>query len=124
MKTLNLAQDISSNILKKVPAYFPAFQLKNIIHFGMEKLSAQKLTIKSAGSYLFNAVAEGVKQNLFGPDVNMEFVSLTTKVYLLTLLSVAATLPKNLIAKYSENRTSMTHTSKEEQSMSALNLCA
>jgi hypothetical protein len=104
MKTLDLTQDINA-IVKRATAFYPMLN---------------KATLRSAGSQLVDAVAEGVKQNFLGPNINMEFLTLSIKAYFLLLISFTAGSAKRVTANYSEKRD---RASKEKQSAPALNYC-
>ncbi|HEY4325779.1 MAG TPA: hypothetical protein VGN20_17425 [Mucilaginibacter sp.] len=51
---------------------------------------SNQLTLKSTFTYLFNAAVEGLKQNLLGPNINMEFFMLTARVYFIASIRLAA----------------------------------
>ena len=84
MKTLDLAQNIN-NTVKRAAAYYPLLS---------------RTSLRSAGSYLVDAAAEGVKQNFLGPNINMEFLTLSIKVYFLFLLSLGGTPLKHSAANH------------------------
>ncbi len=63
MKTLNLPQNTISNASKK------AFDFYN------------NLSIGKAQNYISSALNEGLKQNLLGTEINMEFLLLSVRSY-------------------------------------------
>ncbi|HEY2583339.1 MAG TPA: hypothetical protein VGI43_16120 [Mucilaginibacter sp.] len=86
----------------------PYISLKRAINFGhfnegfrlpfefgkdlRQKISntfGDQLTLKSTFTYLFNAAVEGLKQNLLGPNINMEFFMLTARVYFIASIRLA-----------------------------------
>jgi hypothetical protein len=82
------------SLLKKVENYTQFSGLKNMVRSLLWKFDLKawflslplydyKLKFKAAGIYLLNAAIEGIKQNLFGPNINMEFLVLTFRAGLL-----------------------------------------
>jgi hypothetical protein len=102
MKAIQLVHDTSYNSLKKVIANFGHSDSGRGLSFDghkylfdakqkIESLLNRQLTYRSVFDYLFNALAEGLKQNLFGPNVNMEFLTLTIQAWSVALIKQATT---------------------------------
>lgn len=100
MKAIQFIPETPGSLLKKVFQNVGLFELripfteqlsKQALFF--KSLSAQtkgyNLNIKNTVSYLFNAFLEGVKQNFFGPDTEMEFFMLTIRVYAILAVKLA-----------------------------------
>ena len=69
MKALHLSQNTISTASKK------AFQLYD----GLAKFPA--LNVNKAQKYISEALSEGLKQNLLGTEINMEFLILSIRSY-------------------------------------------
>ena len=54
------------------------------------------LTPKALSSYVVDALGESLKQNFLGADINMEFLLLSLRVYLIRLNRVAKNYGGNL----------------------------
>jgi hypothetical protein len=94
MNIVYITQEIFLSFIKKAETYTQLTGLKNLLRAFLWKTDVKgwllnfksydyKLGFKSATFYLFNASVEGIKQNLFGPDVSLEFVVLTVRAWLI-----------------------------------------
>jgi hypothetical protein len=135
MKTVNLAQNISLNLPTVAEHHsFPEQGNQVRLHpatqsFYMEPKAAEitrnKATVKSVTSYLFDALVEGVKQNFLGSDINMEFLVLSIRVYLIVLIGLTVSYSKHqAIDQYSEKRNSVSNYSNDDRSIISLKLTA
>jgi hypothetical protein len=104
MKAIQLIQDTPYNLLKKAFANFGHFEIQNPLPFKSGKqipgfqqkvLSAfgGRLKFKPLFNYLLDASIEGLKQNFFGPNINMEFFTLTIRVYFILLIRLTVNNP-------------------------------
>jgi hypothetical protein len=99
MEILDLASDRSVSTLNKVVNYYNIPEVTNPYPFDLENPdthSGKKSGSMSIGSYLVDALAEGVKQNFLGSDINMEFLVLSLRVYLIQLSRLASGYQRNL----------------------------
>ncbi|MBS7564942.1 hypothetical protein KHS38_11055 [Mucilaginibacter sp. Bleaf8] len=63
------------------PTFKSLFGFSKRIAFHPQELSAQKLN--TYRSYLVGALSEGFKQNFLGSDINMEYLVLMLRIYML-----------------------------------------
>src|SRR5579872_6715426 len=110
METLDLAPNAPVSTLNKVANYYTTSQLIDTYQSDLENPGTgfgKKSGPISIGAYLVDALAEGVKQNFLGSDINMEFLMLSIRVYLIQLSRFASGYQKNLAkAKYLEREIS------------------
>ncbi len=134
MKVIDLAQNTSHNLFEKVAGYFNLSGTSEQFYPGKlnfhiepkrDNGSGHELTVRSVASYLFDALSEGVKQNFLGPNIDMEFFTLTIRVYLIRFARLTVSYPKyNLEDQYSEKRNSMSNISNDDRSIISLKLSA
>ncbi|HEY8781275.1 MAG TPA: hypothetical protein VIM16_06655 [Mucilaginibacter sp.] len=89
MNVLSPAPEISDNLPEMAIAY--RNHPKNPV-----KAAGSKLTLKSARAYLYDALAESLKQNLLGPAINLEFLILSARVYIILFASFDVNYPKSV----------------------------
>ena len=115
MNIIYITQEIFLSFIKKAETYSQLDGLKNLLKalpWKMDlktwvlnfKSSDYSLRLKSFGVYLFNASIEGIKQNLFGPDLNMEFVVLTMRAWAILAAGFVVSFPAYLTGMYSAKR--------------------
>jgi hypothetical protein len=116
MNVVDLAQDKPNSLFKMEVAYRPQLELKDPVWFNLVNrgfnikpkagnITRYKLPIKPTAVYLADALNEGLKQNLFGNDINTEFLMLSIRVYLIQIIKFVVSSPKQLATdKYSEKR--------------------
>jgi hypothetical protein len=113
MKIVSLTQNTSGSLLRKVAALNPISDFKNPI------------LLKSVGTYLVDALGEGLKQNFLGSDINMEFLTLTIRVYLIRFIKSTVSYPEyQVMDQYSEKRNNMSNISDDNRSTISLKLTA
>jgi hypothetical protein len=113
MKIVSLTQNTSGSLLRKVTALNPISDFKNPI------------LLKSVGTYLVDALGEGLKQNFLGSDINMEFLTLTIRVYLIRFIKSTVSYPEyQVMDQYSEKRNNMSNISDDNRSTISLKLTA
>jgi hypothetical protein len=112
MKIVSLTQN-TSNLLRKLAAIHPIPDFKNPVK------------LKLAGTYLVDALGEGLKQNFLGSDINMEFLTLTIRVYLIRFFKLTVSNPEyQVMDQYSEKRNNMSNISDDNRSIISLKLTA
>lgn len=113
MKIVSLTQNTSGSLLRKVAALNPISDFKNPV------------LLKSVGTYLVDALGEGLKQNFLGSDINMEFLTLTIRVYLIRFIKSTVSYPEyQVMDQYSEKRNNMSNISDDNRSTISLKLTA
>lgn len=108
MKALQLIQEMPYMSVKKISEHLSHFEIKKPLPFKIGKeifgfkqtALANRVTFKSAFSYLFNASIEGLKQNFLRPDIDMEFFVLSLRVYLILLIKAAISNPSIVSLKF------------------------
>ena len=104
MNIIYAAQKNSKNLLKRVVADY-------------------KLPIKSATAYVVDAIGEGLKQNLLGSEINMEFLTLSARVYFTLFIGLALSFPQYLApGKYLPKSNNPSAISKRGQSATPFKL--
>ncbi|MBK0378743.1 hypothetical protein [Mucilaginibacter segetis] len=90
MKTIDLSQPGINNLFRRADGdrhNISATSSYNKV-FGYNKQSntqeANAQIVKKAVRYVIDAVGEGIKQNLLGYDINIDFLTLTLRSYLYT----------------------------------------
>ena len=111
MEILDLAPNpLVSALNKDANNYNTTSESIDIYQSDVESRNAgfgKKSGLTSIGSYLVDALGEGMKQNFLGSDINMEFLVLSIRVYLVQLSRFASGYQKNSTRdKYSERGTS------------------
>ncbi len=121
MNVIYTALETSQGLLKKVAGKYinpeakiaAKFHLENITFCVRQVLAGMAgyiSSIKSAGKYLVNALMLGLKQNLFGTDVDMEFLVLSARVYFVMFISLTLSFSKYLAADRLSGKVSETST--------------
>jgi hypothetical protein len=90
METLDFAPETSVSTLKKItPGFITAGSDIN------------KMTANRVVNYFLDVLGEGVKQNFLGPNIDMEFLMLSFRVYAVQLASVTVSYLKKIpVYKY------------------------
>jgi hypothetical protein len=115
MNIVYITQEIFLSFIKKAETYTQFGGLKNLLKALLWKMDLKALLLnfksydytlrfKSLGVYLFNASVEGIKQNLFGPDINMEFAVLTMRAWVILAAGFIVSFPAYLTGRYSAKR--------------------
>jgi hypothetical protein len=95
METLDFAPETSVSTLKKItPGFITAGSDIN------------KMTANRVVNYFLDVLGEGIKQNFLGPNIDMEFLMLSFRVYAVQLTSVTVSYLKKIpVYKYPEGNT-------------------
>jgi len=91
MKALDLHHNPLSDFSNKLYALRHKLSPKNAIQLRLPKVNFQ-FNIQSGKqikTYLMDAIKEGLKQNLLGAEIDMEFVVLSVRTYGQVLLHIA-----------------------------------
>jgi len=113
MNIVYFTQEIFVSLLKKAETYTQLNWFKNLVKAFPWKTDLKswllnlnsvdiKLRFKTAGTYLFDASIEGLKQNLFGPNINMEFLVLSMRALLILAVGFVVSFPKYISGRYAE----------------------
>ncbi|MDR3696083.1 hypothetical protein [Mucilaginibacter sp.] len=111
MNIVYITQEILISFIKKAEAYAPFSGLKNLAKVFQWKMDLKawllnfksndyKLRFKSISTYLFDASVEGLKQNLLGPNINMEFLVLTAHAWVILASGFIVSFPEYIAGRY------------------------
>ena len=111
MKCIQLVQETPYASLKQAIANFGCTESGDGLSFDghkhlynikykIESILNRQLSYRAVFDYLFNALAEGLKQNFLGPNVNMEFLTLSIKVYSILLIKLVISNPSIISQKF------------------------
>lgn len=87
MKTFGYTTTTSSTYSSAVPAFKNQSEQKNTFHINLHLDAA---SLKPVKNYIVDAINEGLKQNLLGSDINMEFLMLSVRSYSSMLMNTLA----------------------------------
>jgi len=111
MNIVYITQEILISFFKKAEAYTQLSGLKNLAKAFPWKTDFKawllnfksydyKLKLKSISAYLFDVSVEGLKQNLFGPNINMEFLVLTLHTWVILGAGFVVSFPEYIAGRY------------------------
>ncbi|NCD71505.1 hypothetical protein [Mucilaginibacter agri] len=90
MKSLDLHQNAFSSFPAKLVALRHKLALRNPVQLHLPKVNLQLNAVSGNAikTYVVDALNEGLKQNLLGADINMEFLVLSIRSYAQALVSL------------------------------------
>lgn len=111
MNIVSNTQEILIGLIKKAEANTQFSGLKNpakVFRWKMDikpwllnlKSNDYELRLKSIGTYLFDASIEGLKQNILGPNINMEFLVLSAHAWLILASGFVISFPEYIAGRY------------------------
>ncbi len=104
MKAIHYTPDSPYSLLKKafsnsgfsgLSGYLAEvlYKEKVFFHSLAGRIAGYNISVKNIINYLVNAGLEGLKQNFLGPEIDMEFLVLTLRVYLIMVVRLALSHP-------------------------------
>ncbi|EHQ25815.1 hypothetical protein [Mucilaginibacter paludis] len=96
MATFNLSHSITHTLFQKLTHRSTLIKdnFKLTTDRQPRKASGRQL-FKQAATYTANALAEGLKQNLLGADINTEYLTLTARAFIRTYFKAPSNHPQN-----------------------------
>lgn len=90
MKSLDLHQNALTSFPAKLVALRHKLALRNPVQLHLPKVNLQLNAVSrnAIKTYIVDALNEGLKQNLLGADINMEFLVLSIRSYAKALISI------------------------------------
>ena len=134
MNIIYITQEILISFIKKAETLTQLSGLKNALRAFLWKIDFKawlltfksydyKTGFKSAGGYLFNASVEGIKHNLFGPNIDMEFVVLTMRTWLIVAAGFVVSFPGFIAGRYAKKRNNEAECPDYNHSNTPFKLC-
>ncbi|BAU54247.1 hypothetical protein [Mucilaginibacter gotjawali] len=134
MNIVYITQEILISFIKKADNYAQLTGLKNLasafrwktdfktwlLNF---KSTDYKLRAKSISAYLFNASIEGLKHNLLGPNINMEFLVLTLHTWVILAAGFVVSFPEYIAGRYFGKKNTRTNCPDYSQPGTPFKLC-
>ena len=134
MNIVYITQEILIGFIKKADSYTQLTGFKNVAKAFQWKTDYKtwllnfkstdyKLRAKIISTYLLNASIEGLKHNLFGPNINMEFLILTTHTWVILAAGFAVSVPEYIAGRYFGKKNTRTNCPDYSQPGTTFKLC-